>query len=109
MRRGFSLIEVLVAALLLFFVLVVVIAPIARSRASVAAAQTRLEAMRLADELIARGRSSFHGEAVRGPRTYLYDLEFHPLEPGLNRVHLEIRWETDRKLVQETYLYGVSS
>ena len=106
MRRGFSLIEVLVAALLLLLVLVVVLTPITRSRASLNAAQNRLQALQLADLLLHQVYAPAQGQATIAQRAYLYNLQCNQVETDLYRVDLEIRWD-QTSLHQQTYLYGV--
>lgn len=107
-RRGFSLLEVLVAGALLSLALAVVLAPLQGARDSSGHAQSRLDAVRLAQQLVQEVRvrpavGSRRGESAR----MLYDVRVTPAETGLTRVDVEVRWGDDRSLSHQTLLYGL--
>jgi type II secretory pathway pseudopilin PulG len=120
-ERGLSLLELLVAMGLLLLVLTTVIVPIQSARRSSQRAQGRVEALRLAQELLSQARLSPQtvpsqrvgseqvslrvGQAER-VRVYTYDLRLSAVEPGLTRADLTLRWQTG-EIAYQTLIYGL--
>lgn len=102
MRRGFSLLEVLVATSLLGLALAVIITPLARSRISARHAQGRAGALHLADDLL-RMAVACQGEQTVLGRRYLYEVTRAP--GALIRVDVRVRW-AEGELRQQAYVYG---
>lgn len=106
-RAGFSLLEILVAGALLTLALTVVLAPLHRARDSSLHAQSRLDALRLAEDLVQQVRVSQRAANWSGQtERIVYHVRSTSVESGLTLVEVELRWD-DKRLAQQTYVYGL--
>jgi type II secretory pathway pseudopilin PulG len=106
-RAGFSLLEILMAGALLTLALTMVLAPLQRARVSSGHAQSRLDALRLAEDLVQQVRLSQRAGSWRGQTDRIvYDVRSSPVETDLTRVDVELRWE-DKRLARQTFIYGL--
>lgn len=107
--RAVSLVEIVVAGFLLLLVLNTMIAPLERGRHSAQQSHSRLDALRLASDLLSLSRSQsfpevrgYSGmrtsERSNGLKVFLYRVDVVQPFPNFKELRIQVRWHEQGRL-----------